>query len=63
MNITNKAVRYKEHGDPSDVLFLEELPVEKLGAREVRIEIVAASIHPSDIGLVQGSYGKLKKRT
>lgn len=61
MNITNKAVIYKEHGDPGDVLFLEELPVEKLGAREVRIEIVAASIHPSDIGLVQGSYGNLKK--
>ena len=61
MNITNNAVIYKEHGDPGDVLFLEELPVEKLGAREVRIEIVAASIHPSDIGLVQGSYGNLKK--
>lgn len=57
---SNIAIRYHAHGTPISVLALEELPLKKLGSREVRIEIQASTIHPSDIGLIQGSYGELR---
>ena len=60
MKSSNIAVRYHAHGDPLKVLGIEELPVEELGSRDVRIEIQASTIHPSDIGLIQGSYGELR---
>lgn len=61
MNKVNRAVRYLNHGSPSDVLRMENLTLGKLRSREVRIEVQAATIHPSDIGLIKGSYGHLKK--
>lgn len=61
MTNSNKAVRYHRYGEPREVLILESLPLEQLGPREVRIEIQAATIHPSDIGLIKGSYGRLKE--
>lgn len=54
------AVRYHEFGDPIEVLKLEELPKPKVGAGEVLIQMKAAAIHPSDFGLINGSYGNLK---
>ena len=61
MTDLNQAICYHEHGDPFDVLSLANIPLENLGPREVRIELQAATIHPSDFGLIQGSYGKLKE--
>ena len=60
MTDLNQAICYHEHGDPFDVLSLANIPLENLGPREVRIELQAATIHPSDFGLIQGSYGKLR---
>ena len=57
MNKVNRAVRYLNHGSPSDVLRMENLTLGKLRSREVRIEVQAATIHPSDIGLIQEVMG------
>ena len=56
-----RAVRYHEHGEPGSVLKLEEVPVPAIGAGEVLVEMQAATIHPSDIGLINGSYGRLRQ--
>ncbi len=57
---TGRAVRYYEHGDPGEVLQMEEIPVPEVGAGEVLLEMQATTIHPSDIGLINGSYGHLR---
>ena len=57
---TNQAIRYHEHGTPFNVLAIEDITLRKLEPRQVRIEIQASTIHPSDLGLIQGSYGKLR---
>ena len=54
------AIRYHQFGQPPEVLKLEELPKPSPRANEVLIKMKAAAIHPSDIGLINGSYGKLK---
>ncbi len=56
-----RAVRYHEHGEPRSVLKLEEVPVPDIGAGEVLVEMQAATLHPSDIGLINGSYGRLRQ--
>ncbi|MBT3635765.1 MAG: zinc-binding dehydrogenase [Opitutae bacterium] len=62
MNVpsTGRAVCYHEYGDPRDVLQLEEMPVPEVGAGEVLVEMQATTIHPSDLGLINGSYGRLR---
>jgi trans-2-enoyl-CoA reductase len=55
---TQKALQYQEYGDPSEVLSLIELPVPEPGPGEVLIEMQASPIHPSDLGLIMGSYGR-----
>ena len=57
----NLAVRYHEFGDPTKVLQLEELPLPHPKGNEVLVEMLASTIHPSDLGLINGSYGKLRK--
>lgn len=61
MKSSNRIIRYHSHGSPLEVLTMEEIPLRELGPREVRIEIQVATIHPSDIGLIQGSYGRLRE--
>ena len=56
-----RAVRYHEHGEPGSVLKLEEVPVPEIGVGEVLVEMQAATIHPSDLGLINGSYGRLRE--
>uniref|UniRef100_A0A023G512 Enoyl-[acyl-carrier-protein] reductase, mitochondrial n=1 Tax=Amblyomma triste TaxID=251400 RepID=A0A023G512_AMBTT len=52
------AVQYKEFGDPCKVLELTEDPApESLGAEEILVKILAAPINPSDINIIQGTYG------
>lgn len=55
---SQKALQYQEYGDPSEVLTLIEVPVPKPGPGEVLIEMQASPIHPSDLGLIMGSYGR-----
>ena len=55
---SQKALQYLEYGDPQKVISLVELPVSQPSAGEVLVEMQACPIHPSDMGLVQGSYGR-----
>ena len=55
-----RAVRYSDYGDPAEVLQMEEVPVPGLSAGEVLLQMEATTIHPSDIGLINGSYGRLR---
>jgi NADPH:quinone reductase-like Zn-dependent oxidoreductase len=58
---THEALVYDELGDPSEVLRLEKLPVPDLGKGEVRVRMRAAAIHPSDFGMIAGSYERLRQ--
>lgn len=50
---------YASHGEAAKVLELRERPLSPPGNGEVRIRLVAAVIHPSDLGMIGGVYGKL----
>lgn len=54
-----QAIRYHEHGKPLDVLRLEDIEVSPPGPGEVQVRLLAATINPSDLGMVSGSYGRL----
>lgn len=55
------ALRYHEHGKPIEVLQLERLSIPPCSKGEVTIQMEAAALHPSDIGLIVGSYGNLRE--
>ncbi len=55
-----RALRYSKFGNPAEVLKLVNLPVPQPGRGEVLVEMQASPIHPSDVGLVQGSYGRVR---
>jgi NADPH:quinone reductase-like Zn-dependent oxidoreductase len=57
---SQRALRYHERGEALEVLKLEEIPVPELGEGEVLLEMLATAIHPSDMGLINGSYGSLR---
>lgn len=54
------ALRYHEYGKASEVLKLETIPLEESNPGEVLIALRAAVIHPSDFGMIAGTYGRLK---
>ncbi|XP_041650002.1 enoyl-[acyl-carrier-protein] reductase, mitochondrial [Cheilinus undulatus] len=56
---TCKALLYRKHGDPSQVVQLEEVDLPPLGAKDVLVKILAAPINPSDINMIQGTYAIL----
>lgn len=56
-----KAIRHHEFGKPDEVLQLEELPKPEPGPGEVRVKLLAATINPSDYGMIGGSYGRLRE--
>jgi mitochondrial enoyl-[acyl-carrier protein] reductase / trans-2-enoyl-CoA reductase len=56
-----KAIRHHEFGQPLDVLRLEEVEVLQPQAGEVRVKLLAATINPSDYGMIGGSYGRLRE--
>jgi len=54
------AIRHHEFGKPQDVLRLEQLPLSEPKPGEVRVKLLAATINPSDYGMIGGSYGHLR---
>ncbi|MFP4157500.1 MAG: zinc-dependent alcohol dehydrogenase family protein [Opitutales bacterium] len=56
-----QAVRHHEFGDPAEVLRVESLPIPEPGPGEVRVKLAAATINPSDYGMIGGSYGRLRE--
>lgn len=60
MNMS-KALVYKMTGKPLEVLAEETLPVAEPKENEVTIALETAVIHPSDMGMIGGTYGRLRE--
>ena len=58
--ISQKAIRYHEFGNPLEVLSLETVEQRQPREEEVRVRLLAATINPSDYGMINGSYGHLR---
>jgi len=56
-----KAICYHEFGRPLDVLRLEDVQQAEPQIGEVRVRLLAATINPSDYGMIGGSYGRLRE--
>lgn len=56
-----RALVYGRHGEPAETLRWEPVASPFPGPGEVRLTLRAAAIHPSDFGLIQGSYGHLRE--
>ncbi|XP_075907074.1 enoyl-[acyl-carrier-protein] reductase, mitochondrial [Nelusetta ayraudi] len=54
-----QALLFRKHGDPSQVVKLEDVNVPSLGVRDVLVKMLAAPINPSDINMIQGTYAIL----
>lgn len=57
-----KAIRLARHGEPSEVLEVEDVPVLEPGDGQVRIRILAAPVNPSDLLYVRGFYAGVQAR-
>ena len=55
----NKAIVFSEHGKPDEVLRLVESGLSGPTTGEVGLRMLAASINPSDLGIIGGTYGTL----
>jgi len=55
------AVRYHAHGKPEEVLVVEAVDIAAPKRGEVVLELLAASVNPSDLGMIMGSYGRLRE--
>lgn len=51
-----KAVVYRRHGAPADVLEIAEMDVPQPGADEVLVRVRAAPINPVDLNVIEGKY-------
>ena len=56
-----RAIRHHTFGKPLEVLSEETIPVAEPQAGEVRVRLEAATINPSDYGMIAGSYGRLRE--
>jgi NADPH:quinone reductase-like Zn-dependent oxidoreductase len=55
------AIQHNEFGDPAEVLQVASLPLPEPGPGEVRVKLLAATINPSDYGMIGGSYARLRE--
>ncbi|CAF93768.1 unnamed protein product, partial [Tetraodon nigroviridis] len=56
---TCQALLYRKHGDPTQVVKLEQVDLPNIGEHDVLVKILAAPINPSDINMIQGTYSIL----
>jgi NADPH:quinone reductase-like Zn-dependent oxidoreductase len=55
------AICHHSFGKPLEVLQLEQVTAAEPQAGEVRVSLEAATINPSDYGMIGGSYGRLRE--
>lgn len=55
------AIRHHEFGKPEEVLRLETIEAPEPGPGEVRVRLLASCINPSDLGMIGGTYGRLRE--
>jgi trans-2-enoyl-CoA reductase len=53
------SARLHGFGRADEVLRLEELPVPQPGPGKILVEMLAASINPADLNIIEGKYGEL----
>src|SRR5262245_8144454 len=53
-----KAFVFDRTGDPNDVLAVRELPKPKPGAGEILVRVRLAPVHPSDLHVMRGRFGR-----
>jgi trans-2-enoyl-CoA reductase len=53
---TFSAVVYERHGNPAEVLRVEERPWPEAGTEEAVVQMRAAPINPADINMIEGKY-------
>uniref|UniRef100_A0A8C1NRX7 Enoyl-[acyl-carrier-protein] reductase, mitochondrial n=1 Tax=Cyprinus carpio TaxID=7962 RepID=A0A8C1NRX7_CYPCA len=53
------ALLHRNHGEPSQVLQLEDLVLPQMGPESVLVKMLAAPINPSDLNMIQGTYAIL----
>lgn len=51
-----RAIRFAQHGEPSKVLEIEDVPLPEPGDGQVRVRILATPVNPSDLLYVRGFY-------
>ncbi len=51
-----KAIVYRAHGKPEEVLHLEEQELRPIGENEALVRLLAAPINPADLNAIQGKY-------
>ncbi|XP_048882268.1 enoyl-[acyl-carrier-protein] reductase, mitochondrial [Brienomyrus brachyistius] len=56
---TCRALVYRKHGDPPEVVQSENMELPLMGEKSVLVKMLAAPINPSDINMVQGTYAIL----
>ncbi len=59
--MSSLAIRYHQYGNPAECLVAEEVSLPEVGPDQVLIKLLAASINPSDFGMIMGSYGRKKE--
>jgi NADPH:quinone reductase-like Zn-dependent oxidoreductase len=60
-DLRTQALRYERHGLPAEVLELVNLDLPALQPGEALVALRLGAIHYSDLGLINGTYGNLKK--
>ncbi|MCD8299314.1 MAG: 2-enoyl thioester reductase domain-containing protein [Opitutae bacterium] len=60
-NETAHAIVYRQTGKPLDVLSIEKISVPAPAENEIGVELEAAVVHPSDMGMIGGTYGRLRE--
>lgn len=55
-----EALVYNETGKPLEVLTLQEIDVPAPNAGEATVALETAVVHPSDMGMIGGTYGRLR---
>jgi NADPH:quinone reductase len=51
-----KSIRFRQYGEPAEVLAVEERPVPDPGQGEARVRMLATPVNPSDLLYVRGLY-------
>ncbi len=53
-----KALMFEQNGEPNDVLVLRDLPDPAPGPGEILVRVRMAPVHPSDLHIVRGRFGR-----
>ena len=57
---TTEVLAHSRYGPPGDVLAWEEWALPDPGPGEVLVGLLAAAVHPSDLGMIGGQYARLR---